>query len=138
LTVNRDQKITNQLQKQFVEVTSKNEQEVDTLRKQFEELKSNQESMLREIQNMAKTEEWFMDDPMLTFENALQRTLGERDEKGNYKRNLPQIEAAIKRIKEGDGHIEEIMYDDDDVEKRAKTIEKKKNKTKKVKDPCSI
>jgi hypothetical protein len=48
----------------------------------------------------------------VTFENTLRRMLGKRDKHGSYNHNLPQIEAAIKRIKEGDKHIEEKLYGD--------------------------
>ena len=110
LTINKDQKIATQLQKQFTELTERNEYETENLKKQVEELKSNQESIVKAIQDMAKTEEWFMDDPIVTFENTLRRMLGKRNKNGNYNHNLPQIEAAIRRIKEGDKHIEDKLY----------------------------
>ena len=61
---------------------------------------------------MAKTEEWYMDDPIVTFENTLRQMLGKRDKHGNYKHNLPEIEAAIARIKEGEEHIEDEIMED--------------------------
>jgi hypothetical protein len=84
--------------------------ESEDIKKRVEELTRTQQIILKNLGDMAKTEEWYMDDPIVTFENTLRRMLGKRDKHGNYNHNLPEIEAAIARIKEGDKHIDEEMY----------------------------
>ncbi len=85
----------------------------EDMKKQIEQLTKSQQIILKNLEDMAKIEEWYMDDPILTFENTVRRMLGKRDKHGNYKNNLPEIEAVIARIKEGEEHIEDEMYGPD-------------------------
>jgi integrase len=142
LLIDKDQKTATLLQKQVAELAEKNEEanqvistklaqkekEAEEMRKQIAELTKTQQVIVKNLDDMAKTEKWFMDDPIVTFENTLRRMLGKRDKNGNYNHNLPQIEAAIKRIKEGDKLIEKKLYSPDG---NSIIVAKKKNKKKK-------
>lgn len=96
-------------QEQLEKKQEEKDKQIDIMKQQIEERKRNQESIVKELQKMAKTEEWFMEDPIVTFENTLRRMLGKRDKDGNYKRNIPEIEAVLKRVIEGYDHIDEKM-----------------------------
>jgi hypothetical protein len=103
-----------------IQSAEQSKQEAQEMRKQITELTKTQQIILKNLGDMAKTEEWFMDDPIVTFENTLRKMLGKRDKNGNYNHNLPQIEAAIERIKEGDKQIEEKLYGPTTTKKKQK------------------
>jgi integrase len=143
LSIDKDQKTATLLQKQVTDIAVRNEEanqiiktelakkekEAEEMKKQIAELTKTQQIILKNLGDMAKTEKWFMDDPIVTFENTLRQMLGKRDKNGDYSHNLPQIEAAIKRIKEGDKLIEEKLYspDGNSIIVAKKKKQKKKN-----------
>ena len=75
----------------------------ENIKKRVEELTRTQQIILKNLGDMAKTEEWYMDDPIVTFENTLRQMLGKRDKHGNYKHNLPEIESSNCEDKRGRG-----------------------------------
>jgi gas vesicle protein len=67
LTVNKDQKIANQLQKQVAEFTEKNQEENDNLKKHIEELKQDQDQMIESVKALTRMDEYlylFRDDQL--------------------------------------------------------------------------
>jgi integrase/RNA polymerase-binding transcription factor DksA len=96
-------------QTEMINEVENTKKDAEEMKKQIAELTKNQQIIFKNLGDMAKTEKWFMDDPIVTFENTLRRMLGKRDKHGNYSRNIPEIETAIKRIKEGDKIISEIV-----------------------------
>lgn len=91
LSVNRDQKIATQLQRQFAEVTSKNEQEVESLKKQLEEteakmtiLQANTSKVMEVLMgqtNELKLYAWNGDDGPIETAKMIEAEMEKRKEK---------------------------------------------------------
>lgn len=128
LSVNRDQRVATQLQKQVVELTERQEQEnseilgrltekekeAEVVKKQLEELKQNQDKMIESAKVLARMGEYFYqyrDDQLpQNMEIMLQGFLyGDSEEGHPYvsqeefakrRRGFPQLVAALEKLRE--------------------------------------